>query len=275
MSPRAKIQKNTDMTNKETQNISTYDNEEILIFAITLGKRMLQAGAETYRVEVSVSRVLKSQDARHVDVFVIPTAVFISCEMNGEKMNIFERIKGTNIDLERFQALNQISRDFSSGVYGLEKAKEELDKISDTPKFNMFWSWLGACAGGGFFIFLSDGGIVEFIVSFLASGFTVLCFNALSRLGFSFFIKNVIGGFIAGLLGYSFVKLAGLVGVNCDVNLVIIGPLMTLVPGVAITTGIRDVISGDLVAGNAKIMEAVFVAIGLAFGVGILLRMVV
>ncbi len=262
------------MIDRENQNTGKYGNEEILIFAITLGKRMLQAGAETYRVEDSVSRVLESQGVRHIDVFAIPTAVFISCEINGEKMNIFERIKGTNIDLERFQALNQISRDFSSGVYDLKKAKEELDKISATPKFNLFWSWLGACAGGGFFVFLFDGGVMEFIVSFLASGVTALCFNSLSKLGFSFFIKNVIGGFIAGLFGFSFVKLAGLIGLNCDINLVIIGPLMTLVPGVAITTGIRDVIAGDLVAGNAKIMEAVFIAIGLAFGVGILLRMV-
>ena len=60
-----------------------------------------------------------------------------------------------------------------------------------------------------------------------------------------------------------------------DYNKVIIGPLMTLVPGVALTTGIRDLISGELVAGSAKMMEALFIAIALAFGVGIVLQIVI
>jgi uncharacterized membrane protein YjjP (DUF1212 family) len=56
--------------------------------------------------------------------------------------------------------------------------------------------------------------------------------------------------------------------------MVIIGPLMTLVPGVSLTNGIRDLISGELLAGSAKIMEALFIAIALAFGVGMVLQFV-
>ncbi len=50
---------------------------------------------------------------------------------------------------------------------------------------------------------------------------------------------------------------------------------MTLVPGVALTNGIRDLISGELIAGSAKMMEALFIAIALAFGVGIVLQIVI
>ena len=59
---------------------------------------------------------------------------------------------------------------------------------------------------------------------------------------------------------------------QASINTVIIGPLMTLVPGVSLTNGIRDLISGELIAGSAKIMEALFIAIALAFGVGIVLQ---
>ena len=48
---------------------------------------------------------------------------------------------------------------------------------------------------------------------------------------------------------------------------------MTLVPGVALTNGIRDLISGELIAGSVKIMEALFIAIALAFGVGVVLQL--
>ena len=36
---------------------------------------------------------------------------------------------------------------------------------------------------------------------------------------------------------------------------------------------IRDLISGELLAGSAKMMEALFIAIALAFGVGIVLQL--
>jgi len=64
----------------------------------------------------------------------------------------------------------------------------------------------------------------------------------------------------------------GGLSITADFNTVIIGPLMTLVPGVSLTNGIRDLISGELIAGTTKMMEALFIAIALAFGVGIVLQ---
>ena len=46
---------------------------------------------------------------------------------------------------------------------------------------------------------------------------------------------------------------------------------MPLVPGVAITNAIRDTMSGDFMSGLSRGMEAVFSALAIAFGVGIVL----
>ena len=51
-------------------------------------------------------------------------------------------------------------------------------------------------------------------------------------------------------------------------DIVIIGCIMPLVPGVIFTTAIRDTLNGDYAAGAARIMEAAVVALAVAAGVG-------
>ena len=48
---------------------------------------------------------------------------------------------------------------------------------------------------------------------------------------------------------------------------------MLLVPGLAITNAIRDTISGDLLAGISRAVEAFLIAVAIAVGSGIVLRL--
>ena len=54
---------------------------------------------------------------------------------------------------------------------------------------------------------------------------------------------------------------------------IIIGLVMTLVPGVAITNSVRDVIAGDFIAGQTKMTEALLTATSIALGTGIALSL--
>ena len=47
----------------------------------------------------------------------------------------------------------------------------------------------------------------------------------------------------------------------------IIGMLMNLVPGIALTNAMREFIASDLISGMIKFAEAVITAIGIAIGV--------
>ena len=49
----------------------------------------------------------------------------------------------------------------------------------------------------------------------------------------------------------------------------VIGSLMLLVPGLALTNGIRDIIAGDYMTGMARGAEALLVATSLAVGTGV------
>ena len=52
---------------------------------------------------------------------------------------------------------------------------------------------------------------------------------------------------------------------------IIIGSIIRLVPGVALTTSIRDFLNGDYLSGTIRMIDAVLVACCIALGVGIVL----
>lgn len=57
------------------------------------------------------------------------------------------------------------------------------------------------------------------------------------------------------------------------VDNILIGSLMTLVPGVAITNALRDLFGGDLLSGMARTTEAILTAIALGGGIGIAIKL--
>ena len=62
-------------------------------------------------------------------------------------------------------------------------------------------------------------------------------------------------------------------GIGQQVDKLIIGLVMTLVPGVANTNSVRDVIAGDFIAGQTKMTEALLTATSIALGTGIALSL--
>src|SRR3712207_8052257 len=53
----------------------------------------------------------------------------------------------------------------------------------------------------------------------------------------------------------------------------IIGSIMLLAPGLIITNAIRDTLAGDLVSGISRTVEAFFIAVAIATGSGIIIKL--
>lgn len=246
--------------------------KRIVKIAMKTGRLMLQNGAETYRVEDTVKRMSESRGLKDVSVFVIPTGIIFSADLGYETYTALERVNPEGIDLESIDRSNHFARQFTSSDMSLDDAEIRLTEIENPPKFSKWIRVLGSGFGGGFFVLMFGGTAVEFILAYIASSMTIYITDAIDSKHLNFFIRNIIGGFAAAFFSLVFVKMASLFMVDASIEKVIVGPLMTLVPGVSLTNGIRDLISGELLAGSAKIMEALFIAIALAFGVGVILQ---
>mgnify|MGYP001028987981 CR=1 FL=1 len=247
---------------KETRN-------KAIKVAMEIGKNMLMNGAETYRVEDSMARVLESFGYGASNIFVIPTCIIITLESEEEPVTFMERIVPGSIDLERIAMSNQLSRDITEKRRSVDDAAEEIKKIEKVPMYPEWVRCIGAGVAGGFFTLLFRGSFLSFLLSTVGAIFTLWLVNRADQMRLNFFVKNMIGGLAAGLVG---IAAARMFGDRVEMGAVIVGPLMTLVPGVAFANGIRDVISGELLSGATRITEAIFIAIGIAFGVGFALK---
>ena len=91
----------------------------------------------------------------------------------------------------------------------------------------------------------------------------------MSRLGTNLFFKTIAGGFVSALAAVVLVAL----GLGTHTNLIIIGAIMALAPGVVITNFMRDIMAGDMLSGLSKFAEALLTGAGIALGTGLALSL--
>ncbi|EGT3616303.1 threonine/serine exporter family protein [Clostridium perfringens] len=238
------------------------DFNRIINLSTDLGTLMLENGAETYRVEETMSRICLAYGINKVDVFVIPTNIIITIKIDDNAISRTKRVTSRTINLDKISKLNNLSRDIAFNNVSIEDAEIALNKIDSEKVYSLKVKILGFLITASSFTLLFGGNIKDA----LASGFTgiVLCILSyfLNILKTNNFFINILSGALASLLAFFSIKL----NLASNLNEIIIGSLMPLVPGLAITNSLRDIIAGDLVAGSAKFIEAFLIAVGIAIG---------
>ena len=98
-----------------SENITSIHDAVILSeLAAEAGAIMLANGAEIYRVEDTVERILRSQKAiKDVDVFSSFNVIIISFSYKGEIHSNMRRVKTRSNNLHYVDKVNTFSRDFS------------------------------------------------------------------------------------------------------------------------------------------------------------------
>ena len=218
---------------------SSEDRALLLQTALYAGELLVRNGAEMYRVEETLLKICESRGAANVTPFVTPTLIFIADE--SEKHSVYTKnIKKRSNNISKIAMVNDFSRKFVEGKIELAKAMQLLKSIESNKGYPYWLVLLAAGVGCGIFAVLVGGKIGDFIASMFVGIISVASFQ---------------------------IKLVD------NLDSIIVGAALSLVPGVAFTAGIRDFISGDLISGIARIGESILVAIAIAFGVGSILML--
>lgn len=245
--------------------------EKILNFAVHTGELMLKSGAETYRVEDTITRILESHHFHAVDTFVIPTGIMVTIEEESFSLSTkVVRVKNRSTRLDRIEKLNQLSRDYVSGHITLDEAYKLLDEIKNCASYkpSTIILWIGISCS--FFAVMFNGNWLEFILSFfigLAVG--LLQYRLSQKQIVNFFILFICSLF----LGFAVMLCRYIFGSQLHIDPIVIGCIMPLLPGVAFTTAVRDAIGDELLSGICRGVEALLMAIALAAGIGISLSL--
>jgi uncharacterized membrane protein YjjP (DUF1212 family) len=244
-------------------------NDEIVHIAAEAGKIMLENGGETYRVEQTIAMICNAYNIKTTESFVTPTVVMISItNAMGETNTVIRRVTSRTVDLEKVAAINNLSRSLYSKPLLMKDLKDEVKNIENHQRYGDKISIIAAGITTAFFTLLFGGNIRDFTISFIAGILIRILSNFLNKLDVNSFFINVLGGALAAVIAL----VAGTFFIGFNVDKIIIGSIMLLVPGLAITNGIRDTISGDLLSGLSRSLEALMIAGAIAAGTGIVFK---
>lgn len=251
--------------------------QECSKLALETGRIMLQSGSSTNRVEAMMHTVCRSFGYPDSDSFVTPTGIFLSISDGDQQITTqIKRVDQRRIDLGKITQVSQVVNCLQSESCGKLRHGEgrsrdflmELQRIDAEQNYPMWVTNLCGGATSGFFCLLFGGSWMEFAVAFLIGILVSASLKYISRLPVNNFLLNALASALIVLLA----KTIDTWVPHIRLDTIISGGIMILVPGLALTNAIRDTMSGDLVSGTARGVEALMITSGIVAGSGAMLK---
>ena len=230
------------------------------------GRIMMESGAETYRVEDTMIRMAVSQNMVNSHCFVTPTGIMFS--PSEELATRFVRINNRSTDLERVALVNSVSRKLVSEEYTLQQAYDELLIIDQTNYRSSIWmQTLAASVASACFFILLGGSWTNLPFAFVIGGIGFIIVEIILAETRVKIFSEFIGSFVVGILA----SIAVYTGFATDLDTLIIGSIMPLIPGLLITNAVRDLMAGHFVSGLSKGAEAFLTAFAIGAGIAVVI----
>lgn len=244
-------------------------SQKILKLAVSIGETMLKSGGEIYRVQETVGRILEAYGIEDYHVFVVSNGIFATVhEEYEDRGSMVRNVPLGRTDLGRIQELNQLSREICAHTCTVEEAQERLLQCQNRKSLCWWKKLLAGAMGCAAFCYLYGGRWAESLVAFFMGILLGIFLQATARGRASKFIVNIIGSAIVTAASFGLAAL----GLPFMQDKVVIGAIMLLVPGVVLTTAIRELFNGDYLSGCIHLADALMTATCIAVGVGASVR---
>ena len=248
------------------------DYSQLLELVSEMGFRLMLSGAEIYRVEESISRLLQAYGAERGEVFAIPNWFIVSLTSPlREPITQIRRMPSHGTDIYLLERYNDLCRRLCRETPPFQEALAQISDIERTHKvYSLPVQLLAHFLGCGMFSLFYGGSVWDGICGGLCGMVIGLCLALTSRLGANLFFKTIAGAAVSAFAALALTA----AGIGQNPDSIIIGALMALVPGIAFTNAMRDIMAGDMVAGISKAAEALLIGAAIALGTALALGLI-
>ena len=223
---------------------------------------MLEAGAEPYRTEEAVERAGRGFRCGEIQVFVTPPGLFVSIEGPGGHETGVRRVRSRATDLGRLSSLNSVARAAERGDLSPQECIQAIAGMQQAPPpYGLGTDLLAGAVASSAYAWFIGATHLEAGLAALGGVFTILMRRRpAGRFAGRFFLLAA-SGFAVGLVG-----IAGSALWHQSAGEIVAGGLVVLVPGLALTGVLRDLLAGDFLSAAAGGLEVLTVAGALAAG---------
>lgn len=235
---------------------------------LDIGEMLLVSGAEVSRVEDTMIRLGSSYGFKKVDVFTITSTIILTIHLpNDEIITQTRRIKKYNTNFEKVEYLNQLSRDICSKKINISKVEKEIEKINKTKNYPKILHLCSYIAISFAFSVFFGGTFPDAVASGITGSILFVLLELLNKVNMNNIVISLLSSTLTAL---SAVTLSN-IGIGSNIDKIIIGNIMLLIPGIPLTNSLRDLINGDIISGLLGLLESLLKAAAVALGFSLIL----
>ncbi len=241
-----------------------------LDLCLKVGEVLLSSGAGAADVVATMRALAHALGVRHTQVDLTFTSLAMSVQQVPDEPPVVQirAVTQREIDYEDLTRVDHLVREVVNGDTDLEGARTELAQIVSSGHARPRWAaTVGSgvmCGGVGLQL---GGNLIVVLVAMLAA----VCIDRLqlsmTRRRLPGFYQQVAGGVVATVLATVGTQVAE-PWVHLDASLVVTANIIMLLAGIGFMGALQDALSGFLVTGGARILEAVLATAGIIAGVG-------
>ena len=238
--------------------------DRALELVMDAGQTLLENGGEVFRAQQTMEIMAASLGVRDFHVYVLTNGIFASAHLPGrDAVSLVRHVPTVSVHLGRVEAVNELSRELAAGRLGVVEAEARLNTARTLPRSTPQLEILACVVGAAGFAYLFGGTLADMPVAAVAGLLEALVCQQFARHGINRIFTDIVAAFCGTIWAIAVQTVVPAVNANAA----IIGALMVLTPGVALTMGVRDILNGDYLSGSIRLLDALLIAGSIAGGV--------
>lgn len=241
-----------------------------LSMIMDMGEILLTCGAEVSRVEDTIMRLCRAYGFTRSDVFTITSSIVVTAATpEGCEITNTRRIKERGTDLGKVEMVNALSRRICAKPEDLEEFRAEIAGIrraAGTPERVKLAMYMAISFSLSVFF---GGDWLDGLAAAVSGAVLFASLYASAALKLNNILQTMLCSAVTAL---SVLLLVG-AGFGTRPDKIMIGNIMLVIPGIQLTTSLRDMINGDTISGLLNMIEALLKAVFVAMGFALVLLM--
>ena len=234
--------------------------EALLGCILDMGEMLLTSGAEVMRVEDTISRLCRVYDFVKYDVFTITSSIVLTVRTPGGRT--LTQTRRIRTDLGRVEKVNALSRKLCAAPLPPEDFQAEVEQLRQAGTYSVGIQRIMYIAISAAFSLFFGGTVFDAMAGAITGLVLFQTLRLFAPLRLNGTIQCIAASFITGITAVALYAL----GLGQHPDMIIIGNIMLLIPGIAFTTALRDIINGDTLSGLLGLCEAILRALAVAIG---------
>lgn len=241
------------------------DERKKLDLVLKSGRILMESGAEIYRTEETMNRMANAFHLKDFEAYVMNRGIMASyLTKEGYSESKVVVTNATSIHLKKIEEVNTLSRYITShsrfDMRDLEQRFRAIDQHRDYSQLTNLLAYFFGAAG---FTLALGSSWMDSLIAAVSGLFLGLGMQLVQRFVTTDYLITIIG---SGLITL-FVNLFAMFGMGDSKNLILLGTLMLLVPGVAFVNAIREFSQTHISVGTSLFISALLISSSISVGV--------